>query len=164
MRSSAGAVGGRMSSALKCANPNCPYLFDPSRVPAGVLLCCPRCGMRFTLATPSPATTVATPQPPGGFPAAPPQPSPTLTFEEPTAPATPAAAEPVSRPLVRPDFTRVRSNKLQTVLLTALSAAVLAGAAAAVYFSLGGRDHGSAPAFDLRAVNLVFDPPGGPWV
>jgi len=34
-----------MSTALKCPNPSCPYLFDPSRVPAGVVLTCPRCGI-----------------------------------------------------------------------------------------------------------------------
>jgi hypothetical protein len=35
--------------ALKCPNPSCPLLFDPSQVPAGAVLTCPRCGMRFTL-------------------------------------------------------------------------------------------------------------------
>ena len=38
-----------MANALKCPNPSCPYLFDPTGVPAGVVLTCPRCGMRFTL-------------------------------------------------------------------------------------------------------------------
>ena len=36
-------------SALKCPNPSCPFLFDPTQVPPGALLTCPRCGMRFTL-------------------------------------------------------------------------------------------------------------------
>lgn len=38
-----------MSNALKCPNPSCPFLFDPTQVPAGAILTCPRCGMRFTL-------------------------------------------------------------------------------------------------------------------
>lgn len=44
-----------MSTALKCPNPSCPYLFDPSTVPPGVVLACPRCGMRFTLGSPAAA-------------------------------------------------------------------------------------------------------------
>jgi hypothetical protein len=35
--------------ALKCPNPSCPFLFDPTQVPPGAVLACPRCGMRFTL-------------------------------------------------------------------------------------------------------------------
>jgi len=34
---------------LKCPNPNCPFLFDPSLVPPGAVLACPRCALRFTL-------------------------------------------------------------------------------------------------------------------
>jgi hypothetical protein len=45
--------------ALKCPNPSCPFLFDPTRVPAGALLTCPRCGMRFTLG-PAPAASPTT--------------------------------------------------------------------------------------------------------
>ncbi|CAN5208824.1 hypothetical protein BH11PLA2_BH11PLA2_01930 [soil metagenome] len=40
-------------AALKCPNPSCPFLFDPTQVPAGAILTCPRCTMRFTLGTPS---------------------------------------------------------------------------------------------------------------
>ncbi|MDB5311941.1 MAG: hypothetical protein JWO38_6143 [Gemmataceae bacterium] len=65
-----------MSTALKCPNPSCPYLFDPSRVPAGEVLSCPRCGMRFTLGPPVPPAAV---YPPTGSAApgytTPPQPS-----------------------------------------------------------------------------------------
>ncbi len=46
--------------ALKCPNPSCPFLFDPTQVPAGAVLTCPRCSMRFTLG-PSPG---ASPPPP----------------------------------------------------------------------------------------------------
>jgi hypothetical protein len=38
-----------MPTALKCPNPPCPFLFDPTQVPAGAVLTCPRCGMRFAL-------------------------------------------------------------------------------------------------------------------
>src|SRR5262245_24361337 len=61
-----------MSQMLKCPNPSCPYVFDPSLVPAGVVLSCPRCGMQFTL----------------GPPAAPPEAS-----AAPAAPATPPSPD-----------------------------------------------------------------------
>ena len=38
-----------MSAPLKCPNPSCPFLFDPSQVPPGALLSCPRCRHQFTL-------------------------------------------------------------------------------------------------------------------
>ncbi len=38
----------------KCPNPSCPFLFDPSQVPSGAVIACPRCGLRFTLAPPPP--------------------------------------------------------------------------------------------------------------
>ena len=63
-----------MSNSLKCPNPSCPFLFDPSQVPAGAVLTCPRCGMRFTLG------------PTAGMP--PPQPA------EPSPPASPEYLEP----------------------------------------------------------------------
>ncbi len=47
-----------MSAALKCPNPSCPFLFDPTQVPPGAVLTCPRCTMRFTLGT----TGAAAPQ------------------------------------------------------------------------------------------------------
>jgi hypothetical protein len=42
-------------AALKCPNPTCSFLFDPTKVPAGALLSCPQCAMRFKLAS-APAT------------------------------------------------------------------------------------------------------------
>lgn len=39
-------------AALKCPNPSCSFLFDPTQVPPGAVLTCPRCGMRFTLGPP----------------------------------------------------------------------------------------------------------------
>lgn len=38
-----------MASPLKCPSPACPFQFDPSQVPAGAVISCPRCGLRFTL-------------------------------------------------------------------------------------------------------------------
>jgi hypothetical protein len=42
-----------MSTALKCPNPNCSFLFDPTQVPQGAILSCPQCAMRFTLGPPA---------------------------------------------------------------------------------------------------------------
>jgi len=39
---------------MKCPNGACPFLFDPSQVPAGATLQCPRCQFRFQLAESSP--------------------------------------------------------------------------------------------------------------
>src|SRR5438067_11424446 len=59
--------------ALKCPNPSCPFLFDPSLVPPGAVLTCPRCAMRFTLGSgppeAPPAGTIA--EPPADAPAPP---------------------------------------------------------------------------------------------
>jgi hypothetical protein len=51
-----------MATALKCPNPNCNFLFDPTQVPVGAILCCPQCEMRFTLGPPPPLPQQ--PQPP----------------------------------------------------------------------------------------------------
>jgi hypothetical protein len=54
-----------MSFALKCPNPSCAFLFDPTKVPPGAVLTCPRCTMRFTLSpagdSPPPHDSVADP-------------------------------------------------------------------------------------------------------
>lgn len=34
---------------LSCPNPVCSFLFDPSQVPTGAILACPKCGTRFGL-------------------------------------------------------------------------------------------------------------------
>lgn len=52
-----------MANALKCPNPSCPFLFDPTQVPPGAILTCPRCGMRFTLGPVAPPVQ----QPPPAF-------------------------------------------------------------------------------------------------
>lgn len=113
-----------MANALKCPNPNCPFLFDPTQVPPGAILTCPRCGMRFTLGPADPPPVAPPPMadqfdltrslfPPdrGDLLGAD---APTATFSEPLPPAPappmPAALPPPSvevpstapeRPLVR---------------------------------------------------------------
>src|SRR3982751_1425400 len=79
-----------MANTLKCPNPSCPYLFDPTSVPAGVVLACPRCGMRFTV---GPA---AAPAPPPAPP--PPSPPPPVTPPPSTQPPAPQTREPVPAP------------------------------------------------------------------
>lgn len=60
-----------MAAALKCPNASCPFLFDPTQVPAGAVLTCPRCGLRFVLG-PQPANAAAPPAARISAPAPPP--------------------------------------------------------------------------------------------
>jgi hypothetical protein len=140
-----------MSTALKCPNPSCPYLFDPSRVPAGAVLTCPRCGMRFTLGPPAPAA-----------PAAPPQaqfspPPPTPGFEPP--PVNDA------EPLLRSYSAAGDAGPLQTAIVSFICFVLLAGVGTMIYFRLT-----STPSVvkgesgqQLKAHNLSFEMPGEPW-
>lgn len=125
-------------SAVKCPNPGCPYQFDPSRVPAGVALTCPRCGMRFALAAPNP-------------------PSSELAFD----PGPAVASGYRRRPAAGGSGTR------QTLVVVVLGLALLAAVGAMVYFRVAGRpgraDGDSASAV-LRDKDLAFEPPGPPWV
>jgi hypothetical protein len=50
----------RDMSSLKCPNPSCSFVFDPSLFPPGSVLTCPRCAMQFTLG-PSSASRLAYP-------------------------------------------------------------------------------------------------------
>lgn len=127
-----------MSAAVKCPNPGCPYQFDPARVPAGVALTCPRCGMRFTLAAPNP-------------------PSSELAFD-------PGPAVTTS---YRPRSAAGGSGGRPTLVLVVLGLALLAAVGAMVYFRVAGRpgrtDRETAGA-ELRDKDVAFDPPGPPWV
>ena len=67
-----------MAAPLKCPNPVCPFLFDPSQVPPGAVIACPRCGLRFNLG-PVPPTYPAYAPPPGYGPG-PPPPEPVSEF------------------------------------------------------------------------------------
>jgi hypothetical protein len=156
-----------MSITLKCPNPSCPYLFDPSRVPAGVVLACPRCTTRFTLgnyqqqanapqapadqgqgaAVSAPATTRI---PPFGA---------ELAFSE----MTPETARPdgYEGPLLP-----VRSSQLQTVLLVGVAAVALAGAAVAVWYKLTHKpeETRSDPAIKFLEKNFSLEAPPSPWI
>jgi hypothetical protein len=143
-----------MSIALKCPNPACPFLFDPSRVPVGVVLTCPRCGMRFTLGNPAPAST-----------------PPELIFDGAAsttrrAPASAGQAPAVATdPAPEPEGPPDRAGRRQTIVLATVVAVLIAGAALAIYFKVTGdpsstRGGGNA---ELRELNLSFDPPAAPW-
>ncbi|MGL6096543.1 MAG: hypothetical protein ACRC7O_12185 [Fimbriiglobus sp.] len=54
-------------AAMKCPNPNCSFLFDPSQVPPGAVIGCPTCGMQFTL-PPQAAVPPGYGAPPPGYP------------------------------------------------------------------------------------------------
>jgi hypothetical protein len=155
-----------MTTTLKCPNPSCPYLFDPSTVPPGVVLACPRCGMRFTLGTPGapppgatgdPATTPGYQQP-TGYPTAPPQPAVNPAFADMT-PET-ARADNEEGPRLP-----VRESRLQTFLLVGVAAFALAGAAVAVWYKVTHKPEELPPglASEFKELNFSFEPPPSPW-
>lgn len=140
-----------MSTALKCPNPSCPYLFDPTQVPPGAVLTCPRCGMRFTLGPPPPA-------------------APPPTALEPTGPTPPpptpgADGKPAPRPPGRPLPSAAMSGG-NTLLLVVVGVALMIGVGLMVYFRLNPirGDRGPVSPGEMRERNLTFDPPGLPWV
>lgn len=147
-----------MSTALKCPNPSCPYLFDPSRVPAGAVLTCPRCGMRFTLGPPVPAAPAASP--------------PQAQFDSPPPPPTgfegidPNAPDPDGQPIRRSLSAAGEAGSYQTGIIAFMCFVLIAGAAVAVYFKVTSQpevvkgENGQ----QLRAHNLSFEAPGEPWV
>jgi hypothetical protein len=158
-----------MSTALKCPNPSCPYLFDPSTVPPGVVLACPRCGMRFTLGNPAAAAPPTSPQasaptatfggypgtPPGygAPPGYPPAPQPGYPPHAPTyAPANRAPQKPLNPTFgdMTPETARadgeegprlpVRSSKLQTYLLIGVGIVALCSAGVAIWYKVTHRN------------------------
>ena len=166
-----------MSNALKCPNPSCPYLFDPSRVPAGVVLTCPRCGMKFTLGTPTAPTQIAAPasaSPTRTGSGPPPDPvfeSMSTTVAEPV-PRAPAAGPP-GTPLPPERERRSRPapaaggiSTRQTVAFAVVAVALLAGVGLTIYFKVirTPRTPGPETASRLRELNLTFEPPESPWV
>jgi len=180
-----------MSNALKCPNPACPYLFDPTTVPPGVVLACPRCGMRFTLGTPAaapppqrqqqqqhegPTATFA-----NGLPAAPPG-YPPSGYAPPgygPPPGYPGAHGPDPTHVAFGDMTPetakadgevgprlpVRESKFQTMLLLAVGAIALTAAGIAVWYKM---THKQEPTVvdavsRFKDLNLSFEPPPSPW-
>lgn len=137
-------------NALKCPNPSCPYLFDPSGVPPGVVLTCPRCGMRFTMGAPPPA--VASPPP-----AAPPA---DLDFGAPGEIARPRSPREAPAEVGG-------SGTRTTVALVVVAAALLLGVGATIYFRLvhtPARPDRGGPAAEWPDLDLAIDPPGDGWV
>lgn len=138
-----------MANALKCPNPTCPYLFDPSRVPAGAILTCPRCGMRFTLGPPVPQSG--------------PIPNPARTTQ---APANPHLTEPpANRPVRRQTMAGRASSSFQTFAFYGIGAVLLAGVATAIYFKVFRTPtRANDTSNRLPEFNLTFEPPPAPWV
>ncbi|WP_171475661.1 BRcat domain-containing protein [Frigoriglobus tundricola] len=139
---------------LKCPHPTCPYVFDPSQVPAGVVLSCPRCGMQFTLGPPVP---------PPGHPQAPRPPAPPAPeridpeFEE----VGRAAVEERDPYAPRPGR---RTHKLQPFILAGVAAVLMAGTALAIFFALKRREKpaptDSATVLNDRNISIDAPPPG----
>ena len=73
--------------AMKCPNAQCTFRFDPAKVPAGAVLTCPRCAMRFTLGTHPPSAPPAGYGVPAGYPA-------TATFNPGELPGIPSDVQP----------------------------------------------------------------------
>lgn len=171
-------------TALKCPNPSCPYLFDPSLVPPGVVLSCPRCGFRFTLGPPAdsnlpvnmPANMPASPWPasahvPGagfsGVATAPGYSNP-LTHEARSLPPPAATGnQPATPPILRsrPQLP-VRSSRLQTFLLGFVGLLAFGAAGVVVWYKLTHKP--APPPVDsvvlFKDLNLSIEPPPSPWI
>ncbi len=176
-----------MANALKCPNPSCPFLFDPTQVPPGAILTCPRCGMRFTLG-PAIAPSAAPPPPPPmadhfdvtrslapdradllGADA------PTATFSEPLPPAPPprpampAQAVPPSveapapaRPLVRAHRYEEKTNWKPIVGVLAVAATAVA-VGVAIVGKLGTGTGGGSGSVNFEERNASYRLPVPNW-
>ena len=145
-----------MSSSLKCPNPSCPYLFDPAGVPAGAVLNCPRCGMRFTLgASDFAVPSQAVPPPPPANDA------------KPATPAARTAAPSASRPAPEPlPPAAGDAPRFHLAIYTFVALVLVAGVGVTIYFKFAGtsnRDPGGETGSRLRDVNLGFEPPDQSW-
>ena len=128
--------------ALKCPNPSCAFLFDPTQVPAGAVLTCPRCAMRFTLGPAPTATSPAAADP------APPK--------EPEPPAPVEAARPR-----RSGFggTVLALAGVGLVVVVGVSAVLLAVVLRPRLTGDGGIDESR-----VEEKNFAYRMPGEPWV
>lgn len=150
-----------MSNMLKCPNPTCPYVFDPSQVPVGVVLSCPRCGMQFTLGAPAPAAATA---PPPGFPSgrsaavAPPPAAPNPEFEA----AARTAVEGQHPDDPPPGH---RANRAQVFILAGIASVLMAGTALTIYYKLTHRpeDIPADTVSRLHDLNIAVDSAPTGW-
>ncbi len=177
-----------MSHALKCPNHSCPYLFDPSSVPTGVVLACPRCGMRFTLGPPaSPpehypgapalnALAAANPILPFGSAAtdgqaptaaSPAQPGPLTTQHvHPAGSAVPSANRPrTKKKLTDRPHLPVRESGFQRLILAGIAAVLMAGTGIAIWYKLSQKpeEPETSTTMLFKEVNLGIEPLTAPW-
>ena len=137
-------------SALKCPNPACPFLFNPTQVPPGAVLTCPQCHLQFTLG-PNPAA------PPPGY--GPP----------PTDPQVDFANESGGPTVTRPSRSSVGVGGYLAVLGGLM---LLIGIVAAVfYFTARSKqglifrsDTGGSGEIQNADFNFALKKPGEPWV
>lgn len=154
-----------MANALKCPNPSCPFLFDPTQVPPGAILTCPRCGMRFTLGPVAPPVSA----PPAGefdmtrsYSAGLPADAPTLPA--PVQPVPPSVGSPPpaahSRPLVRTQHRNEKSSLLPVLgVLAVVATAVAVGVVVATKLGSNGGGSTGAAKFDERNVSYRLPVP-----
>jgi hypothetical protein len=168
-----------MSNLLKCPNPSCPYVFDPSQVPVGVVLSCPRCAMQFTLGPPPPGAAPPAPYSgPAGAGGPPPQSAP-----PPARPPRKRSAPPpdeeefeaIGRRAVEerdPDerLPARGTNKLQVFILAGVAAVLMAATVFVIVYKVMHRRGGDAgdasrtgPEAPLRLdeLNVSVAPPAG---
>jgi hypothetical protein len=145
-----------MPTTLKCPNPSCPYLFDPSTVPAGVVLGCPRCTMRFTLGAPVSAPAAASHPPPATAAAA------SRTAGSAFEAMTPEAARADGQEGPR---LPVRSSSLQTGMLIGVAALGLAAVGIAIWYTVthDPSSRSSNPATLFPEQNFSLVEPSSPW-
>jgi hypothetical protein len=137
-----------MAAALKCPNPSCSFLFDPTQVPAGVVLTCPRCSMKFTLGPPPGSQA-----PPTGYDATPPS-----GLEFGPATATPHVS-PTTRRVAAPRKPGGHSSGVWLVLGLVLLAPVLG----VILWKMFDSPPASGGGKESPELNFAFDPPPDPW-
>ncbi len=157
-----------MANALKCPNPSCPFLFDPTQVPPGAILTCPRCGMRFTLGPVAPPPPVPT-APADAFDMtrsySPGFPSDAATLPSPAQPVPPSVEAPTpaanSRPLVRTHRQHEKSSLVPILGILAVVATAVALGVAVVGKLNSGPSPDSTAKFDER--NVAYHLPVPNW-
>ena len=157
----------------KCPNPSCPFLFDPTQVPPGAVIACPRCGLRFTLGPSAPPPAY------GPFaPTAPPPPAHDLGALEdrPNLDDMPTEERPRTRrrdetdPRARLQRPRAGSGVGKTIVLSVGAVLLICGALAGVLYwkSLTRRDGEQRATSGGKEVlqtnyNIAYRPPAGNW-